>query len=651
VIERVVEYVANALWQLPLLAVGAWWLLRAARLGPLAQHRVWVMVLGLGVVLPVARVAPREVMVRPVVMARVADLDARTTVDIPLREVRDDLRTSWVRKVLQRRSVEVREGLARGLTGIYLVLMVLGLVRIARSWCAAQRLVLEAADVALSPELRSLLAECGRIVGVGLPRVVESGEVSSPAVVGKVLVLPKGFVGYAEDEIRAALLHELAHLRRRDFGRNLLYEMAGLPVVWHPVSYVVRARIRSTREMVCDGIAAGAMGSATVYARSLVGLAAKACTGGREAQPTAVGLFTNNHLEERVMQLMKTKQTMDVRGSVLRGMSAAAGMIAAVVLTATVHVTPAMAQQVAPASSVQTASGDRGTQVTTTPKIASGQSVPPEDVPAAGSVAEGTSAGVGTSSAEGASGADKRGVGSAEGLTGRANTAGGLHDGVAAADDLKGGLTAASVFEEVDKQCPMGQGTHAHHWITSEGKDFWTVNCDAQEPTAEQKKAMEKKFHEQVGVLQKQMAELKTDELKLNGQEMKRQLADAQKQLAKAAAQMNSPEFRRQIAEVSSPEFQKQMEELKLQMANAKLDKLDIQEQLKNFNTQNLDRQMAELNKEVSTIVNKEVKKQIQEQMEAALKQIEAARKLMEKERLRKHPDATCMEDCWVAPK
>jgi hypothetical protein len=60
---------------------------------------------------------------------------------------------------------------------------------------------------------------------------------------------------------------------------------------------------------------------------------------------------------------------------------------------------------------------------------------------------------------------------------------------------------------------------------------------------------------------------------------------------------------------------------------------------------------MAELNKEVSTIVNKEVQKQIQEQMEAARKQIEAARKLMEKERLRKHPDATCMEDCWVAPK
>ena len=47
-IERVVEYLANAAWQLPLLAVGAWWLLRAVRVGPPAQYRVWVAVLGDG---------------------------------------------------------------------------------------------------------------------------------------------------------------------------------------------------------------------------------------------------------------------------------------------------------------------------------------------------------------------------------------------------------------------------------------------------------------------------------------------------------------------------------------------------------------------------------------------------------------------------
>src|ERR1700722_7253594 len=52
-VERaVIEYLANALWQLPVLAAGAWLLVQGFRPGVLAQHRVWVAVLGLAVVLP-----------------------------------------------------------------------------------------------------------------------------------------------------------------------------------------------------------------------------------------------------------------------------------------------------------------------------------------------------------------------------------------------------------------------------------------------------------------------------------------------------------------------------------------------------------------------------------------------------------------------
>src|ERR1700722_519897 len=53
-IERaVVEYIANALWQVPLLAGGAWLFLWAVRPGPRIQHGVWLAVLGLAVMLPV----------------------------------------------------------------------------------------------------------------------------------------------------------------------------------------------------------------------------------------------------------------------------------------------------------------------------------------------------------------------------------------------------------------------------------------------------------------------------------------------------------------------------------------------------------------------------------------------------------------------
>jgi hypothetical protein len=49
------EYIVNALWQVPLLAGGAWLLIRVARPGPQMQHRVWLAVLGLALLLPMYR--------------------------------------------------------------------------------------------------------------------------------------------------------------------------------------------------------------------------------------------------------------------------------------------------------------------------------------------------------------------------------------------------------------------------------------------------------------------------------------------------------------------------------------------------------------------------------------------------------------------
>ena len=52
-IERgLMEYIANAVWQIPLLAGGAWILLWMVRPRPQVQHGVWLAVLGLAALLP-----------------------------------------------------------------------------------------------------------------------------------------------------------------------------------------------------------------------------------------------------------------------------------------------------------------------------------------------------------------------------------------------------------------------------------------------------------------------------------------------------------------------------------------------------------------------------------------------------------------------
>ncbi len=50
--ETLVEYVLNAVWQAPLVALAGYLVVRAARLGPAGEHRVWLGVLTACVLLP-----------------------------------------------------------------------------------------------------------------------------------------------------------------------------------------------------------------------------------------------------------------------------------------------------------------------------------------------------------------------------------------------------------------------------------------------------------------------------------------------------------------------------------------------------------------------------------------------------------------------
>jgi bla regulator protein blaR1 len=141
--------------------------------------------------------------------------------------------------------------------------------------------------------------------------VLCSAEVSGPATIGfrrPVLVLPETFFvnGLPEDDFFSALFHELAHIRRRDFFFNLLYEIAYVPVCFHPCAALIMARIAQTRELACDGIAARMLPSAAHYARSLLHIARTMLFGVRAGASLELGLFDTNALEERVMNILKT---------------------------------------------------------------------------------------------------------------------------------------------------------------------------------------------------------------------------------------------------------------------------------------------------------------------------------------------------------
>jgi beta-lactamase regulating signal transducer with metallopeptidase domain len=365
--RAMLEYLANALWQLPVLAAGAWGLLWLMKPGPQTQYRVWLAVLGFAVLLPAWGIRSGTILAAPgasfdpLATTRtvqrsggVVAVDATAPLVVASVPPKGEAAKGETGKAMWRlpsrvQRVHLSAVATHWVMGVYVGSVLLGLLRVGKAWHSARGLVEVSQEVALCSAAEMVLRDFGRSFDVSLPEVRECAAVTSPMVVGAVspvVLLPEGFAGHAEDEVRAALLHEMAHVKRRDYFTNGLCQLAVLPVNWHPVAHVVQQKIRRTREMACDEMAAREMRSDLGYARCLVTMARGMLGGGGLAErPEFVGLFSNNVLEERVMRLMETKTALSARAKLVRLVSGATAMAAATLMATAFHVVPTMAAE------------------------------------------------------------------------------------------------------------------------------------------------------------------------------------------------------------------------------------------------------------------------------------------------------------------
>lgn len=148
-------------------------------------------------------------------------------------------------------------------------------------------------------DARALLAELASRVGVKPPRLAVGDAVTGPYVVGAVtptIVIPPALL-HDVALLRAALLHELAHVKRRDaFGR--LVQLTALAMFWWlPVVRIVGRRLELARERACD---AWALESGDIprpaYARLLLAMA--------QLRAHATALAAPHALDERVTSIL-----------------------------------------------------------------------------------------------------------------------------------------------------------------------------------------------------------------------------------------------------------------------------------------------------------------------------------------------------------
>ena len=105
-------------------------------------------------------------------------------------------------------------------------------------------------------------------------QLLESEIVTVPMVVGflaPVILVPVGLLAnLPPGQVEAILLHELAHIHRKDFLFNLLQCFVEIVFFFNPGVLWVSALIREERENCCDDMAVGVLDSKTHYVKALV---------------------------------------------------------------------------------------------------------------------------------------------------------------------------------------------------------------------------------------------------------------------------------------------------------------------------------------------------------------------------------------------
>jgi beta-lactamase regulating signal transducer with metallopeptidase domain len=129
---------------------------------------------------------------------------------------------------------------------------------------------------ALSDGWRDALASAAHRLGVRrLPRVATLDALATPAVLGAfapVLLLPPGWLERAPARRDFhALLHELAHVARRDLVLDELVALVRACLWFHPLVWIAASRLHALSELQCDQTVARALGGeARSYRDTLV---------------------------------------------------------------------------------------------------------------------------------------------------------------------------------------------------------------------------------------------------------------------------------------------------------------------------------------------------------------------------------------------
>lgn len=296
--QFVVTLLLNSVWEITLLfgvaQIGAW-TMRAAPARFL--YRIWVTAIILASLLPLGSI--------------VVQIRSLGLLSSPI--VASEQRSFWFSShgTISASRLSFAPFWMYPLVGSYFAFVTYRLIQFVRAWRRTKHLRSSGYLPEFSPSELSIVRHCRSAFEIEKKTVSIrcSSLVRGPVTVGNwtpEILLPADVLRTAsQDDWLSMLSHEMAHVCRRDFVKNLVCEILSLPVSFHPLTTLMKSRLAAAREIACDELATARCIEPERYVRSLLTMAGKMLQPLPNRFPDhSVGIFDGNTLEERVMKLL-----------------------------------------------------------------------------------------------------------------------------------------------------------------------------------------------------------------------------------------------------------------------------------------------------------------------------------------------------------
>jgi GWxTD domain-containing protein len=286
-----------------------------------ARHAVWTAVLGAMLLLPfltpllppipvpILRSAPVVVMPAPVPQPMVFRVPVARSATVSSARPTARPRLTWQ-----------QYGLA-----LYLIVALVLLVRLLVSYLLVNRLVRSSGLVACD-----LLDE---FAGPGAPALRESASIAVPMTAGWLrssILLPMDWREWDREKLAAALIHELAHVRRKDALIALVAGINKAAFWFHPLSWWLERKLALLAEEASDDCALLVLGDRCRYASTLLEMTEAARNGRERIFWQAIAMARPSTLRRRIDRVLDESRR--IHGGLSRGRWITLLLVSAVML-------------------------------------------------------------------------------------------------------------------------------------------------------------------------------------------------------------------------------------------------------------------------------------------------------------------------------